>query len=62
MTGKVVLNSFEEASVGHMVLTELQAMLGESKRRAIDLEPPKREAPKLETEVKVNALAVTLAP
>jgi Recombinase zinc beta ribbon domain len=48
---RAILDSFESALVGHVVLGELQEVLGESKRRAIDLAPLKAEADKLKKEI-----------
>ena len=54
-----VLNAFEEALVGHVVLKQLHARLDEQKRRAIDPAPLRAEAAALKKEITnlVNALA-----
>ena len=56
---KAILQSFEEALVGHVVLGQLQEVLGEHKRQAIDPAPLKAEVTKLKAEIKrlVDSLA-----
>jgi site-specific DNA recombinase len=56
---RAVLDTFEEALVGHVVLTQLQEVLGEQQAKAIDPEPLQAEAKKLKAEIKrlVDGLA-----
>jgi hypothetical protein len=56
---KAILQSFEEALVGHVVLGQLQEVIGEHKRRPIDPAPLKAEVAKLKAEIKrlVDSLA-----
>jgi len=56
---KAVLDSFESALVGHVVLGQFEAVMNEQKARAIDPAPLKAEAAKIKKEISnlVNALA-----
>lgn len=49
---KAILQQFQEALIGHVVLSQFEKVIGEQKRRAIDPAPLKAEVTKLKAEIK----------